>query len=325
MRIRLRPSLLALGLASSVLTNARPVRAQANNGFELTWLAPAGCPTAEEVRSEIDRLLGSPAHAPAIGELNVRASVGHESRWLVTLETTLATRSGHRTISATSCQGLANATALIVALMIDPDAVAAHSRSPEKEPLAPAPVVEPAPSPARPNAPARKTFLLAGLGATGHWGVLPSPDLGVDASVGVMGSFWRVELRALYSPRAVHSQAMSDPPGAFGRFRLVTGTLAGCLTFKRAGLDFGPCLDFEAGVVQGEGLVAPITSSKTMPWLALGAGAVVVFKANRWLGFPVHVDAVVPVWRPRFNFDETPIFRSAVVGGRLTAGVEAQF
>jgi hypothetical protein len=324
MRIRMRPWLLGLGFAFYVLTEACPVRADADKGFDFTWLAPAGCPPAEDVRSEIDRLLGSPAHAAASGDLNVRASVEHESHWLVTLETTLGTRSGHRTISASSCQGLANATALIVALMIDPDAVAAHSHPPEGEPLAPAPGPEPAPSMALPSAPA--TFL-AGLGAAGHWGVLPSPDLGMNASVGVMGSFWRVEVLASYGPRAVHSQAMSDPPGAFGRFRLYTGGLAGCLALKRAALELGPCLDFEVGVVQGEGLAAPVTSSKTTPWLALGAGAFVAFKANRWLGFPVHIDAVVPLWRPRFTFDgaETPIFRSAIVGGRATAGVEVQF
>jgi hypothetical protein len=35
---------------------------------------------------------------------------------------------------------------------------------------------------------------------------------------------------------------------------------------------------------------------------------------------------VVPLWRPRFLFRErSPIFRAWPVGGRLTAGVEAQF
>jgi len=251
--------------------------------------------------------------------------VGRDSLWVVTLETTLGTHSGHRTISATSCEGLANATALIVALMIDPDAVAAHSRSAEQ----PAPT--PPPGPARPIAPPasprRTTFGFAGLGAAGHLGVLPSADLGISASLGITGPFWRVELRGVYDPRVVQSEAMPDPPRAFGRFRLYTGVLVGCLTLERAALDFGPCVDFEFGALHGEGVAAPFTYPKTTPWFGLGAGGVVAFRASRWLVFPVHVDAVVPLLRPRFTFDgaETPIFRSAVVGGRLTASVEVQF
>jgi len=325
MRTRLPPSLLGLCFGFSLLTHAFLVRAQAKNGFEFAWLAPEGCPLADEVRTEIDRLLGSPAHAPASGDLTVRASVEHDSLWLVTLETTLAARNGHRTISATSCQGLANATALIVALMIDPDAVAAHSREPEAvRPTVTAPA-EPAAPPPVPRS--RTTSVLAGIGAAGNLGVLPSPDLGISASLGLAGPFWRVEVRAGYDPRTVQSATMAEPAGAFGRFRLYPGALLGCLVLKRAAWDLGLCLDFEFGAIHGQGFGPPSTSSKTKPWFGLGAGGVVAFRANRWLVFPAHLDAVVPLWRPRFTFDgaETPIFRSAVVGGRLTAGVEAQF
>jgi hypothetical protein len=317
---------LMLGIGCLVLTKAPPARAEANGTFTFAWLAPAGCPSSTEVDEEIARLLGGPAHAPSRGDLRVRASVGHEALWLVTLDTTSGTTSGHRTISAASCEGLANATALIVALMIDPTAVAARSLKTEKlEPPPPPPSKSPE-SLAIPPA-QRTTKGLAGVGAVGSLGALPSADLGIGVALGLAGLRWRVELRAAYSPRWVKSATMSDPTGAYGRFHLFTGMLAGCLTLRQPAFDWGPCVDFESGVVNGEGVGATVTSSRTTAWLGLGGGGFLAFRASQWLRFPVHIDAIVPLWRPDFTFRniDNPIFRAWAVGGRMTAGVEVQF
>ena len=244
---------------------------------------------------------------------------------MVTLETTSKAANGHRTIEAATCEALANATALIVALLTDPDAVSAHTgKSPDKEP-------QPHPVPAestsvdvRPPG-VRATRGLLGAAAAGNVGVLPSPDLGVSASVGIVRPRWRLEARATYDPRQVQSEA--SPSGAYGRFSFITGTLAGCLTLSRPMLEFGPCADAEVGAVRGEGMRATHNESHTSPWLGLGAGGWVALKATRWLYLPVHVDAVVPLWRPRYVFENVPapIFRSTPVGGRVSAGVELRF
>jgi hypothetical protein len=281
------------------------------------------------VQAEIDELLGGAARDRAREHLSVRATVEHGSLWLVTLETQSGTASGHRTIEAVTCQGLASATALIVALMIDPDAVAAHAgKGKEKEP-SPPPAPAPAPAAAAPSPPraARATFGLAGLGAAGNLGVLPGPDVGLGATVGLRRGHWRVELRAAYGPREVRSEPLPDPSGGYGRFRFFAGTLAGCWTMLQSGVDAGPCAEAEIGAVYGEGSHASQNTSETTPWFGLGAGGVVVIKATPWLHFPLHADAVFPLWRQNFVFRnvDTPIFRARPVGGRLTAGVEVQF
>jgi len=120
-RVPCRPR-LSLGFAVILLTV--PTRAQATGSVAFTWLAPAGCPAESEVAAEIARLLGTSSPAPAHGQLHVRASVEHGSPWSISIESSSGASQGYRTLSATSCEELANATALIVALMIDPSVAA---------------------------------------------------------------------------------------------------------------------------------------------------------------------------------------------------------
>jgi hypothetical protein len=311
---------------------ALAARADEGDGFIFSWRSPEGCPAASAVEVEIDNLLGGPAAARARDSLRVRATVERGVQWFVTLETESKSASGHRTIEAATCLGLANATALIVALMIDPDAVAARSGqvpvvAPPMAPPAP-PAVIPAPAPKKPSASSvRSTSVLAGAAASGNAGVLPSPDVGASLSVGVLGPRWRVEARAAYGLRWVHSDTLATPPGAFGRFSFLAGTLAGCWTFTQPRFEVGPCASVELGAVRGQGVGATQTTTQASPWFGLGAGVFTAIKANAWLFFPLHVDAVVPLWRPHYVFQNvpTPIFQSWFVGLRLTAGVELRF
>ena len=317
--------LLSLAFALSVVGRPPAVRADAGIAFVFEWRAPDGCPSASAVEEEIAHLLGGPARERARDDLRVQATVERGSLWVVTLETTSKTASGRRTIEAATCQGLANATAFIVALLIDPDAVAARTgKSQGHEPPPPPP---PAPAEPAPVLRARATYGLLGAAAAGNLGVLPSPDLGFSASVGIVRPRWRIEARAAYHPRQVQSDALANPPGAYGRFSFIAGTLAGCMTFSRPVLEIGPCADAEFGAVHGEGIGATHTTSHTSPWVGVGAGGFLAIKATRWLTFPVHADAIFPLWRPHFVFEnvQAPIFRSAPVGGRLTAGVELRF
>jgi hypothetical protein len=317
---------LGLAFAFCWLAHASMVRAEAKGTVLFEWIAPEGCPPESSVNAEIDNLLGGVARDRAREDLTVEATVEHGALWSVTLETMSSATSGHRTIEAATCQGLANATALIVALMIDPDAVAARAGKVKERETALPPAAPSAPAPPSPPV-QRATFGLAGVGATGNLGVLPAPDVGIGAEIGLVRRQWRVELRAAYGLRNVRSDTLSDPAGAYGRFRFFAATLAGCWTIVRPAVDLGPCAEAEFGAVYGEGSGASQNTAETTPWFGLGAGGVVSIKASPWLHFPLHADAVVPLWRPNFTFRnvDSPIFRSRVVGGRLTVGVELRF
>jgi hypothetical protein len=158
---------------------------------------------------------------------------------------------------------------------------------------------------------------------------LPGPDVGLGATIGLAHGPWRVELRGAYGPRAVPSAALADVPDVYGKFRFFAGTLTGCWLWRGGVVALGPCALAEIGAVHGEGVAADTTTSQTTPWFGLGAGGALVLKATPWLRFPLHVDAVAPLWRPHFVWSSVganrPIFRSAPMGGRLTAGAELRF
>jgi hypothetical protein len=100
------------------------------------------------------------------------------------------------------------------------------------------------------------------------------------------------------------------------------------MTFPLPSLEMGPCASAEVGDVHGQGFRTSRTSSKDTPWIALGAGGFLAVRASTWLYFPIHVDALFPLWRPHYVFMSdvpTPIFQSWFVGARLTAGVELRF
>jgi hypothetical protein len=119
-------SLLALcaGIAAPGLL--RLAHAQQTT-WSLAWEAPADCPSEGSVRDAVAQLLGSSAPPPA--SVSARAVVQRTSsdHWIVQLTTVREGARGERVVEATSCPSLANATALIVALTIDPERVAAHT------------------------------------------------------------------------------------------------------------------------------------------------------------------------------------------------------
>jgi hypothetical protein len=320
----------ALAVAA-VLAVCPPVDAQ--TGLALAWTAPEGCPSQAEVEAEVDRLLGGPASSRSQRRFRVRASVTREAAWQVVLDTSSDESNGHRTLEAASCEGLANATALIVALMIDPSAATAPREPPKPESRArPATDVAapppPTPAPATVQRPGRASTLLIGAVASGNAGVLPSPDLEVAGAAGIVGQHWRLELRGAYGPRQVKSDTLATTPGAHGEFQaMFLGTLTGCLTTSPARTELGACLSVEGGVIHGRGVGASTTEERSQPWFGVGAGAFYALRAGRHLAFPVHVDAVVPIWRPTYVFthEPSPIFRPWPVGGRLTVSAEWRF
>jgi hypothetical protein len=320
---RLLPKLLALTavLILATLGNAHPVHAEATGALTFSWQAPAGCPSRDDLRAEIARLLGGEIRVPKGGDIKAVAVVAHGQTWSLAIETELAGQPGRRSIEAASCQDLADATALIIALMIDPNAVAAHATQPR-------PVPPPAPSDPAPQK-ARRVAYLVGIHAAGSYGTLPSIDAGLGGGVGLAGRRWRVELRGTYGLRRDQRVTAPSPAPAdsYGRFNFVAAALAGCVNLGRESLAFGPCADAEVGVLSAKGLgVSEGFPAQTL-WLALGAGAYAAIPLGPHLSLPLHLDVVAPLLRPEFVFRNVPtrVFRAPVVGGRISAGIELHF
>lgn len=89
----------------------------------LSWKAPEGCPERGDVLAEIGRLLGDRG-APSGDPIQVSAAVSREAsgNFVVRIETPGDGATQVRELRGASCKAVAEAAALIIALMIDPSA-----------------------------------------------------------------------------------------------------------------------------------------------------------------------------------------------------------
>jgi hypothetical protein len=129
-----RAALAALAALAAGAAGSEAGGAEERARISLRYSAPEGCPAAADVIKEVDRLLGDRA-APSAAPIEVSARVSQEDGggYRLRLE---ATRDGTprvRELRGPTCAAVTDAAAVILALMIDPSAVAS---APEEAPKA---------------------------------------------------------------------------------------------------------------------------------------------------------------------------------------------
>lgn len=143
----------ALALLASWM--AGPASAQLPDAvLDLRWDAPDGCPDVDAVRAAVGRLVRRPDAASA-ERVVARGAVRPEaSRFRLRLSTGEGDAAAERELTADGCQALADAAALILALMIDPGAGPPAVPPPdEPPPREPPPADDPDPASSPPPAP----------------------------------------------------------------------------------------------------------------------------------------------------------------------------
>src|SRR5438132_4393226 len=90
----------------------------------LAWHAPAECPGADYVQTEVERLLGQGAPDASI---SADATASHDAGlWSMRLRA----GAGERVFTAASCRELADATAVVLAMAVDPTRVLVADAAP---------------------------------------------------------------------------------------------------------------------------------------------------------------------------------------------------
>lgn len=281
--------------------------------LEFVWDAPADCPSEPQVRLEISRLLHGDIQLRPGGDLVVHVTVRSGETWSADLLTLHQGQVGRRVIEAPSCPSVADATALIVALMIDPDAVAGVAQE-QKE----------AQHPTEHLAEHASPEFLVGPHLQGRLGTLPGVDIGLGIGVGLVGQRWRTDLRWTYG---LKEQGATLASGASGRFSIMTGSVSGCLNLGQAETAYGPCAVFEPGLVSSSGYGASAGYSKHTAWLAVGGGVYLSASLGRYLRALLEVDVLMPLHRPEYVFQDVPgvVFRAPAVGSRALAAIACHF
>ena len=274
----------------------------AANRVSLRWAAPDECPDDVRLVHEVERLLGQ--SLPDAGDqplsLQVHVNVqGNPDRGYAA-KISFASRQGDqdRYLEHPSCEQLLSATALVVALAIDPERVHAMQQQREQamEPAAPAqqpdavatpalvePVVARAPrrdAPMRAAAEARDPFRGARLGWHGLAGAgsLPSVGVGFEAALGWHRGNFRAEVLGRYwLPREI------QVPDSSATLQLGLATLGAraCWLPLRGAWQIAACAGGDLGDLRGEGNGVENKSTRHALYPDVAAGFQVAYARSR--------------------------------------------
>ena len=230
-------------MAASVW-GARPALAQVDR-VPLAWDAPPGCPTADKVLADVKASLAESGdgQAPFVAAVTVREPA--RGLWHASLR--VETRGGRieRQFEAESCEAIASAAALIVALSAERADAAAPAPGPRDIPTVAAGPQSRLPLPRD----WRAGQLSATVDLIADGGTMPdSPARGVEIAVGVSWTipFWR--LRALAGAGFFPAQHTAIL-GTEGDVRLLALSGRGCLTATPSVVELGACLGAELAVM----------------------------------------------------------------------------
>jgi hypothetical protein len=285
----------------------------------IEWVAPAGCPSHEEILGVVERIVGSSALRSAVDARVIVTQDAREFHAEVTVSASGATST--RSLTGESCRAVGDAAAFIVALAANPDAnpVPPVAAAP---PPAPRPSIEPA-SPPSPEV-RRVAFLNASVFV--DVGSLPSTGLGGELGVGWNPVHVDLEIAGalLASQRAM--LASNSSQGADLRFAHV-GARA-CYELFDTRLDVGPCLGGGVEWIAARGFgSAPDQPANATGTLFVGSlGVRAIGRLSSRVVLRLIVEASVPSTRSTFVVDGGgQVFRMSAVSFLGTAGAEAHF
>jgi hypothetical protein len=323
-----------MALGSARLAAAQP------DPMALTWHAPRGCPTEARVVAEVvENLSGSGAGpSPFAAVVGVRRTAS--ARWEASLLFQSREMRAERRFEAESCDAIASAAALVIALWaeggIDAPVPVATTLPPEPplQAIAPAPF-EPAPSPGVQRSPMITASAPSPSAAPavdpGHaryvlmmnWLVdrdtMPeAPALGIEVAGGRMwaaAQHWRV--RALGAVSYFPSQRTTfNNAASAGDVQLLDVSSRGCLAFAAGRLEIGPCAGAELAVMHGS-VESGDLQDPTQVWLSLLGGAAISWRVYPAVAIFGRGEVVVPTTQRTF------IARDTVAPRDIQAGTQA--
>ncbi len=314
--------LAALAFMSTCTESARAY----DVSVRLNWRGPEDCQDDGSVSREIERIVGTSA---SVGDerLWVTANVSRrpDGNWLVRLRTRARSLTGERTLVGATCEEVRRATALIVALMLNPN-VRVDPPSPEAPPAHSVPRSASKSPPAKQRAvmpSASALDLLLGVGLTGGIGVLPGAAMGLQLRAGAETSNWSVEARGeAWLPRR---KVSDDSLGAGGDFRLLGADLRACYQ-RSERLGFGLCGGPGLRRMRAEGFGVSDPDSATAVWPALALEIFARLPIWKALGLRAAASGEFPFRPPTFRLAGLgDVHTPSSIAGQVDLGVELHF
>jgi hypothetical protein len=287
----------------------------------LEWVAPAGCPSREEILGVVERIVAAKALRSEVDARVIVTEDEHGVRAEVTVSASGATST--RSLAGESCRAVGDATALIIALAASPD----ENPQPPPLPVAQAPTLAPPPERAASPPPPllrRAAFIDASFFV--NEGSLPSTGLGGELGVGWNPAHWDLEIVASFLGPQRATLASTSSQGA-DLWLAHLGARA-CYELFDARLDVGPCLGggIQWLTAQGFGSVPDQPENATGNMVVGSFGGRAIGRLSSRVALRLVVEGSVPSTRPTFVIvDGGQVFRTSAVSFEATAGAETHF
>jgi hypothetical protein len=251
--------------------------------IELSWEAPAECPTHDDVMAELARITRvKPGRVVTSIRAQATIEKGSDGRYELRLHTQREDQTGETDLDASSCAALERGVTLVLALALGDgvDVVDEKSAAPDTAPSAPLEAPKPAPPPAPPKAPPAPPApprephaalrWAPWLAAAGSYGLIAKPALGGQIGLELGQTHWQTNARATVWPTG----SAAEVQGIDSSFFALVGGLAGCGRVPLDAWTLSACANLEVGAIRGSARGALQNNARTAPWYAAGPSLV---------------------------------------------------
>lgn len=331
-----------IGFAFFILSEAANALPDETLPVSIEWTGPSDCAEAKAAETYIRRMLSGTSHAASPNsDVHVVVQLATDGKWDVSIETMTSGIVGERSLRVDSCEEARRAVALLVALMIDPNAqprALDQPSSTENQEANPAPE-RPSP-PAPPVAVATQKPVLvqyatelnrvrprwfAGATAVADWGTLPTSSLGAELRASVTQYIWSLGLGGTaWIPSRGSSREL---PEAGGKFTLLESRAYGCVgASSRVRIQGQFCVGPSLLHMHATGYGVSEPGSASTTWLAAAAEGAALIPLTHEFGWRIALEALAPMARPTFAIrDVGTIYRPKALAFRGSIGFEVLF
>lgn len=257
--------------------------------LDLTWDAPAECPSYGEVVTELERITRvKPGREITPVRAQAKIERTPDGRYRLRLLTEREGQTGETELDATSCPVLKRGVTLVLALTLGDgvdvvgeaegakvDGPRPDATADEPTPEIPAPVV-PSRPPAEPAGSDRASLRFSPwLAASGAWGLLRKPSFGPQLGVALGKQHWQARLDVTFWPPVAGARYQNIESS----YLAFVGALGGCARILPAGWSLAGCAGLQIGAIHGSSQGAFRDGSATAPWYAVAPSVVITAPA----------------------------------------------